>query len=53
VYVCLQLKNFKKGIPVPTITKTPGPYDGAQFDFMETFKLHAAAEVSLVIQHQW
>jgi len=48
----IQLKRFKKGIKVPTISKTPGPYDGAQFDFMEILKLHAADEVSLVIQYQ-
>ena len=45
----LQLKRFKKGINVPTIRKTPGPYDGAQFDFFELFKLHAEQEVGIIV----
>ena len=41
----LQLKRCKKRIEVPAITKTPGPYDGAQFDFMDILTKLAETEV--------
>ena len=43
----LQLKRFKKSIEVPNIMKTPGPYDGAQFDFKDILIKFAKLEVSV------
>jgi len=41
----LQIKRFKKSIKIPDIMKTPGTFDGAQFNFRNILEIMAKKEV--------
>lgn len=41
----MQLKEYRKGIKVLEIVKTPGTFDGAQFRFLDLLKDKAEKEV--------
>lgn len=43
----MQVKGFRNDLPVPAIKKTPGDFEGAQFDFNEVLKLKAEEEVCI------
>ena len=32
VCICMQVKELKRSIDIPTISRTPGAFDGAQFN---------------------
>ena len=45
MYIYMQVGDFKRHMKIPEIKKTPGDFDGAQFDFEELLHLVATEEV--------
>jgi len=46
LYVLTQVKEYKKGISVPSISKTPGDFDGAEYNFAALLTEKAQKDVS-------